>query len=216
MAINIPNTANSTTSINVPFTLGATQAITVMCWVYLPTLTPVAYRDIVTVDPNIYMQIFSDGTTMDFGTANDDHTGSALRANTWYHVCQVVVPTSTTSRQIYGYINGELNVNVLDGDTSVTYTAICVGNSVFSGYAFPLNGNIQNVRVWTRQLTPSEINDEMNSKTPVHKQALYTSCTFFSGTGADESGNNRVFTIGSAVVSAPGFINPYTRDKKNF
>lgn len=213
MAINIPNTANSTTSINVPFTYGATQAITIMCWVYLPTLTPVAYRDIITVDPNIFMQVFSDGTTMDFGTANNDHTGSALQANTWYHVCQVVVPTSTTSRQIYGYINGKLNVNVTDGDTSVTYTAVCAGNSVFSGYAFPLNGNIQNVRVWTRQLTPSEIVDEMNSKYPVHKQALFTSSSFYTETNADQSGNNNIFTVGSAITLASGFIKAFFKKK---
>jgi len=214
MSLFIPNTTNSTTSVNTPFTYSATQIITVMAWVYLPTLTPTNYRDIVTVDPNIYMQIYTDGTSIDFGTANHDHVGSPLRVNTWNHVCQVVVPTSTTSRQIYGYVNGQLNINVTDNDTSLTYTAICVGNSIFSSYVFPLNGNVQSVRVWTRQLTPNEIVDEMNSKYPVHKQALYAASPFFFSTLHDESGNGNIFTVGSAVSIGQGFINAYPKDKK--
>lgn len=47
-----------------------------------------AWRDIITVDPNIYMQIFSDGVSIDYGTANHDYTGNILTPGVWYHAAQ--------------------------------------------------------------------------------------------------------------------------------
>lgn len=215
MSAFFTTTTNSTNTINTPYTGSATQIMTVMAWIYLPTLTPTGvWRDIVTVDPNIYMQIYTDGTSIDFGTANHDHTGSALLANTWYHVAQVVVPTSTTSRQIYGYVNGQLNVNVTDGDTSVTCTAICAGSSIFSGYAYPLNGNARDVRVWTRQLSATDIVDEMRSQVPIHKPGLLLWLPLNDSLAVDKSGNN-VMTVGSAVTTQGGFIAPFISNKPN-
>ncbi len=210
-AVFTGTTGTATDLISTPYTGGPTQIITVMAWVFLPTLTPVAYRDIVTLDPNIYMQIYTDGTSIDFGTANDDHVGQALAANTWWHVCQVVIPTSTTSRQIMGYVNGALNVNVTDGDTSVAYTNICIGNSLFSTEAFPLNGIVQDVRVWQRQLSQREILDEMKSQIPIHNAGILLWLPLRKGLYPDESGNNNVITVGSAVTLGPGFVLPYPR-----
>lgn len=213
MSVAFNATANNTNIITVPYTGAATQVITLMCWFYTGSATPANYRDIVTVDPNIYMQLFSDGATIDFGTANHDHTGSVLATNTWYHLTQVVVPTSTTAREIYGYINGQLNVNVADADTSVTFTSICIGNSVFSAYAFPVNGSIKDVRIWTRQLSAVEINDEMSSSIPIHRPALYLWAPLDDNSHEDKSGNNNILTVGSAVTLAPGFIKTYPKKK---
>jgi hypothetical protein len=210
MSILFTTTTNNTNTINTPYTGSATQVMTIMAWIYLPTLTPTGvWRDIITVDPNIYMQIFTDGTSIDFGTANNDHVGQALAAGVWYHVAQVVVPTSTTSRQIYGYVNGQLNVNVTDTDTSVTYTAVCIGNSIFSTFIYPLNGNAKDVRVWTRQLSATDINDEIQSQVPIHTPGLLLWMPLNDNMTVDKSGNNHIMTVGSAVTIHGGFVAPF-------
>jgi hypothetical protein len=214
MAANFTTATNSTNIITTPYTGSATQNMTVMAWVYMNSNTASAnWKDIVTADPNIYMQIYTDGVSIDYGTANVDHNGDALLINTWYHVAQVVVPTSTTSRQIYGYLNGKLNVNVTDTDTSLTYTNICIGNSIFSSYVYPQNGNIKDVRVWTRQLSATEIVDEMLSSIPIHDPGLYLWVPLNDGNYLDKSGNNNVLTVGSAVTTNAGPLKPFP--KKN-
>jgi Concanavalin A-like lectin/glucanases superfamily len=217
VAANIPNTTSAAAIISVPFTASATQNMTLMCWAMCPVIgTPANYRDFVTVDPNIYMQLFSDGTTFDFGTANDNHLGPPMLAGIWYHVCQVVVPTSTTSRQIYGYVNGQLWVNVTDGDTFSTATAICIGNSIFSGYTFPLSGHVKDVKVWQRALTPQEIVDEMNTKYPIHWQALQLWAPLDDNLTSDKSGHLDTLTPGSGVTLASGPFKAYPWHKRVF
>jgi Concanavalin A-like lectin/glucanases superfamily len=215
VAANIPNVTNATAILSVPYAGPATQIMTVMCWARCPVIgTPANFRDFVTIDPNIFMQLFSDGATFDFGTANNNHLGPVMQAGVWYHVCQVVVPTSTTSRQIYGYVNGQLRVNVTDGDTSTTFTAICIGNSVFSGFAFPLSGNVKDVKVWQRQLTPQEIIDEMNTKYPIHWQALQLWCPLDDSLYPDKSGHFDTLTVGSGVTLGAGPFKPFNPPHK--
>jgi hypothetical protein len=217
MSVVFNTTTNNTNLINTAYTGPATQIITIMAWILAPVIgTPANYRDIIAVDPNIYMQLFSDGTSVDYGTQTIDHVGPALLANNWYHVCQVVVPTSTTNRQIYGYLNGQLVVNVNDTSTFSTYTNVCIGNSIFSGEAFPFSGSIRDVRVWQRQLTPTEIADEMNSKVSFHKEGLLFWAPFDDNARLDWSGNNTTFTVGSAVTIGPGRIHAYRSRRFNY
>ena len=217
MSVIFSTTQTSANTLNTPYTGSAIQPITVMAWIFTSEVgTPATYRDIVTADPNLYMQLWSDGTSIDYGTQHNDHVGPSLLANTWYHTCEVVVPTSTTSRQIYGYLNGQLVVNVADTDTSVTYTAICVGNSIFSSYVYPFNGWIRDVRVWTRQLTATEIVDEMLNKRSVHKQGLYVESPLDDNNYADLSGNNNLFTNGSAVTIGSGNIHAFAKKRRSF
>lgn len=219
MSVNLNTTTNNTNTINTPYTGPATQIMTVMAWIYFTSLTgatSTSWRDIVTVDPNIYLQLMNDGVSIDYGTANHDHTGDVLSTHTWYHVAQVVVPTSTTSRQIYGYLNGSLNVNVTDNDTSLTCTAVCVGNSVFSGYIYPFNGNIKDVRVWTRQLSATDIVNEMNSSVVIHKPGLLLHYPFDDTNVLDKSGNNHILTIGSALTHQSGIMKSYPKKRISF
>lgn len=211
MAASFNTTIGLTNIISTPYTGVGTQIITIMCWVYLNGATPANYRDIITIDPNIYMQIFTDGVSIDFGTANNDHVGQVLQTNTWYHVAQVIVPTSLIAREIYGYVNGKLNVNVADGDISIVFTNICIGSSIFSGEIFPLNGNVRDVRIWTRQLNATEIVDEMNSGIPVHKQSLLLWAPLDDNLRADKSGNNNVLTVGSAITLQSGPLKSFPK-----
>src|SRR5271165_1772532 len=219
MSVFLNTTTNNTNTINTPYTGSATQIMTVMAWVFITTTTGAStgsWRDIVTVDPNIYMQLYSDGVSIDYGTANHDHNGNVLNLNQWYHTAQVVVPTSATSRQIYGYLNGALNVNVTDNDTSLTCTNICIGNSIFSTYVYPINGSIKDVRVWTRQLSATDIVDEMNSSVPIHKPGLLFWMPLDDNKTIDKSGNNNVVTTGSAVTFGAGPMESFPKKRRSF
>jgi len=219
MSVNFTTTTNNTNTINTPYTGPATQVMTVMAWIYFTSLTGASgtsWRDIITVDPNIYLQLFNDGVSIDYGTANHDHNGPVLAADTWHHVAQVVVPTSTTSRQIYGYLNGALVVNVTDNDTSLTCTNICVGNSIFSTFIYPFNGNIKDVRVWIRQLSATDIVDEMNSSVVIHKPGLLFNFPFDDANVLDKSGNNHILTVGSAITRQSGIMKSFPKKRLSF
>lgn len=215
MAVTFSAVTGTTNIISVPFTGSALSNITCMCWFYLNGTTPVNWRDIIMVDPNIEMQIFSDGISMDYGTATTDHVGSVLQANTWYHAAQVVVPTSTTNRNMKGYLNGNLNVDVTDTATFSTYTTTSVGNSTFLSYNFPLNGSVRDVRIWTRALDATEVVEEMNSAIPVNKPGLLNWAPFDDNSTRDKSGNNNVWTPGSAVTIQQGPLRPFTARQRS-
>jgi hypothetical protein len=218
MSANFNTITTGTNIINIPYTGSATQVITVMAWVYITSTTGAAtgdWRDIITVDPNIYMQLYSDGISIDYGTQRDDHTANALLTDYWYHTAQVTVPTSATSRQIYGYLNGQLVVNVTDGDTFVTATNICIGNSIFSEYIYPFNGNIKDVRVWQRQLSATDIVDEMRSSVPIHKPDLFLWMPLDDNKTTDKSGNNNSVTAGSAITFKAGIMNAYPKKRRS-
>jgi len=216
VAVYFTTTTNNTNIIYTPYTGAATNIITVMCWVYLPTGAGSNYRDIITADPNIYLQFPNSGNQIDFGTAASDNLGPILNLDTWYHVAEVVVPTSTTARRIWGYVNGVLYVNVADTTTFSTYTNVCIGNSIFSNYTYPLTGKIKDVRVWTQQLIATGIVDEMRSAAPVRKPGLLLWMPLDDANTTDESGNDRVITVGSAVTLQSGPMMAYTKRKRPF
>jgi hypothetical protein len=210
MAANIPNTTTAVSLITTPCTFGATQSNTTMAWFNLPAATSAGtYRDIVDIDQQVYHQILNN--TIDYGTFNNDHTSNALNIGQWYHSCQVNVPTATTSRQIYGYLNGNLLVNVTDTDTWAAATTISIGNSAASAYAFPLNGFVRDVRVWNRALNAREILDEMNSRIPIHRAGLFLWVPLDDNLAVDKSGNNHILTVGSGITFAAGPIPPYVK-----
>jgi len=212
MAANFTTVTNSTNIITTPCVFGATQSNTTMAWFYLNGLTPTTYRDIVTIDQQVYHQVLNNA--IDYGTFGNDHVSSNLNANTWYHSVQVNVPTSTTSRQIYGYLNGELVVNVTDGDTWAASTLACIGSSPETGYTLPFNGNIKDVRIWNRALNAREILDEMNSRIPIHRAGLFLWVPLDDNLAVDRSGNNNVLTVGSEVTLQQGPMNTMVFPKK--
>jgi hypothetical protein len=211
MSIFIPN--DNTALIYTPIIgYSALQPMTVMCWAYLSGTTPVNWRDFVSLDPNIYLQTMNDGISIDFGTLTTDNVGQVLQANTWYHFAQVVVPTTTTSRQIYGYVNGKLNVNITDTSTFSTYTYITIGNSTQTVPGpYPLNGNVRDVRAWTRALNATDIVQEYNSGVVVNPEGLFSWTTFDDHIYEDKSGHGRNWTTSGSISIQAGPLRPFPK-----
>lgn len=210
MAAYVQNTTVAANSITTPCTFGATQNNTTMAWFMLPGATSVGtYRDIVDIDQQVYHQVLNNA--IDYGTFNNDHVSSALNIGQWYHTCQVNVPTATTSRQIYGYLNGELLINVTDTDTWAAATTISIGNSPATAFTLPLNGFVRDVRVWNRALNAREVVDEMNSRIPIHRAGLFLWVPLDDNLAVDKSGNNNVLTVGASILFAGGPLPPYPR-----
>lgn len=154
----------------------------------------------IVLQSNVYMQTFSDGVTMDFGTQTEDFLGQVLAINTWYHVCQVVVPTSTTSRRIYGYVNGKLQVNGLSTMTFSAYAAFTLGNSNFApAWTWALDGNLRDVKIWKRALGATEVVQEMRSSMPLHLPDLLVWTPLDDDLRSDRAGDGSlIWTPGGA------------------
>jgi len=182
----------------------ATTTLTMMCWGMIPVTTPSQslWRDFVKAEPNFVPQTYSDGVTMDFGTANHDWNGQVLAINTWYHITMVVIPSSTTAQQILGYVNGELQVNANNSETFNAYTGLSVGNTTSLGYTYALNGNVRDVRIWTRALTATEVGQEMCSSMPVHDQGLLAWWPLDDDLYTDRSGNGHILVASGSPAPA--------------
>jgi len=157
MSVFIPNVA--TTYLSTPFTLGAGADLTLMCWTYLSTASPAAYRNMIYASPNTGLSAYTDGVTFDVGTSATTNLGAVLPINTWIHVCQTVFSNgNASSHLITGYINGQQTVRVVDTTTLTTYADIGIGGDPNApGGTFPLNGNVRDARVWTRALSATEV-----------------------------------------------------------
>jgi hypothetical protein len=195
------NAANA--YISATYVTTATQPLTIMCRFNLPSIV-VRYRDIISLDPNITLQTFTDGITLNFGTGNSDNLGPLLAINTWYHAAYVCVPTSTTSRQIYGYLNGDLVVNVTDtASTFAATTRLVVGNNRVSTNA-GLQGQIRDVRVWNRALTATNILEEKNSVVPFNDEGLISFLPLDTSLVRDQGSSRFVWTNTAGVTLQHG------------
>ena len=88
---------------------------------------------------------------------------TTLQANTWYHVTGVY---NATTSELHVYLNGQLD----DGTQVGTVTAaqrnstanVNIGRRPISN-SFNFNGRIDDVRIYSRALTPAEIQTDMNT-----------------------------------------------------
>jgi hypothetical protein len=120
---------------------------------------------------------------------------------------------STTSRQIKGYVNGKQVVDVADTTTFVAYTGLVVGNLQSLPTTHYFNGNIRDLRIWTRELNALNVQAEYLSPAPVNTEGLIVWSPFDDDIYTDRSGNGRVWTpTGSpvlqfgSIVARPAYV----------
>ena len=175
MSIYIPNGANV---INSPWVAPATQNVTAMCWVYFPGAVSGFPRSIVhfqtTSTSGLALSTTNGAQTINFGAANQGNTGPGFSYGAWYHLTESIRALTTTNYFVRGYVNGQMQLYVNGTGTLGPITSVSLGNNTQSGpaNANPLVGNIRDFRMFTRELSPSEVQAEYNSSVPVNREGL--------------------------------------------
>ena len=105
---------------------------------------------------------------------------------------------------------GKSYVNTVGGTTEVdsgtvgvgTPDGITLGGRAPADSSEPFNGRLAHVRIWTAELSQSEIEAEWASSTPVRTSGLWASWPLTDSTDlTDHSGNGRNLTAGTTAVS---------------
>jgi hypothetical protein len=187
-----------------PATLPATQSLTLMCWVKLGT-NPSASRAILGAAPAFGAGYFgietnTDGLTpgLSVGTSSF-YSPYALQSSTWYHVCASIKSATTSSHLTQFYVNG---VQVLANQNNTTLFAAAYASftcgSLSTGYSTAqLVGWVQDVRIFTRVLTPKEVQIEMHAQFPV-RPGLFLHSDFYNDVRQDQSGVGHLWTLNGA------------------
>ena len=133
----------------------------------------------------IRFQTYKGNTAPSSATNTAQATSTAINTNTWYHV----VVTKTVGNAFKMYINNVLQaLAVLEGDLSLTpvYSSSNTVNIGAEQGAYFLNGKIDALNTWTKELTQSEITELYNSG----NGAQYIGDNFYKPTTNDALGTN--------------------------
>ena len=103
----------------------------------------------------------SDGTNQYY-----DYSGSLLTLGQWHHVCAVWNPNTTYAKFYLDGVDvgsqfGTTNASVGNSDNDVEFR---IGRNIegVSYYDYYFNGKMANVAMWTRELSPEEVQSIMN------------------------------------------------------
>jgi glucose/arabinose dehydrogenase len=153
--VNIPNSAS----------LQLTTGMTLEAWVK-PTVVPINWADIIYKDNDNYLLTASTdqariGAVVTAGGVDQALTGAtALSSGLWTHVA-----ATYDGVNLKVYANGNLENTVpLTGNITVSTNPVTIaGDTRFSQY---FNGTVDEVRIYNRPLTQTEIQSDMNTPLP--------------------------------------------------
>jgi hypothetical protein len=148
----------------------------------------------------------SDGT-------NDyyDYSGSLLTLGQWHHVCAVWNPSTTYAKF---YLDGVdvgrqfnlTNANVGNSDNT-SELRIGRASSGYTNYYF--DGKMANVAMWTRELSPEEVQSVMNKSysqlNGVEKTSLVSWWALDSASNTNGAVDSQTETLGSELTTNGGF-----------
>jgi len=135
----------------------------------------------------------------------------SLSAGTWYHLAGT---WNNSSKTMNVYQNGT-NIGSCAGNSEQIVTgradefdvgAFYSDNSVNPGHEFYLNGLMKDARVWTKELSATEVSNLYSSPCAVPTTNLL-SWWKFAGNANDSMGNNNLAVVNSPTYEADG---PYT------
>lgn len=186
---------SSTVSLGTPAKANVSTGLTISSWIKLANTTgqkAIVSKWIgVTASDQYLFMINGNKTFLAIGNSStpaNGYTGTAsLVANTWYHV----VATWDTSGRHQTYINGVLDVDAVSSTfntiNSTSSTALHIGSQNNSSRFF--YGGIDDVQLFNRKLSPTEILDLYNAPNPI-VNGLVSKYSFDGGSAVDEVSNN--------------------------
>lgn len=195
MSVYTPNTGGAylTTS----FTGDAGQNMTMMGWALIGTPNPVNFRNFFAAVPGWDVGTEADGVTVHIASPGfAGATGPVLAPNVWYHVAATIycIGGANNNRVMNLFINGEQAINSVQVNAINPYTAFQVGQGVS---AYPMVGNVRDMRIFLETLPPQAVVREMQSAHPIYPH-LWAWSTFDTDLYTDKSGNGHLWTQNTA------------------
>ena len=173
------------------------------------TVEPIIRIRNTSTDKAIYNLWYSEGSNnIVFHTTNEANnqisvSSNVISQNRWYHVCGVY---NGSYCLLYMNSNSEGTPAVQTGNLDSTGGDLFIGYYGTSIHFF--NGTIDNVRIYSRDLSPDEVYDlwEMNASDYITNYTSVTdsACTF---TTVSNTNNSYVFKAnGTTIIAAPTYI----------
>jgi alpha-tubulin suppressor-like RCC1 family protein/GH43 family beta-xylosidase len=142
------------------------------------------------------------------GTGNGLQGTTALNDGNWHHLAMVV---SRSQNQIRLYVDGTAEAtvnNAVIGTYNVSSTAdMLIG--VERTLGAPINGNIDEVRVWNAARTTCELNTYRSSEIPGTATGLVANYHFNQGYAASANSTVTTLTNASGVAGNDGTLNNF-------
>lgn len=164
------------------------------------------------------MNMSGTGTPSNISTAG--YSANSIADGTWHHIALVI--DASSNRTMYGYIDGVL------ANTGKTFTTITsdfsnalsfvVGATSDASNSFKWAGQIDNIRVWNKAMTPTELQTDMATIINIPKTDLLAAWDFENITGTsvpDVSGNNHTATLFGSPTTSNAFPMVLTLDGVN-
>ncbi|MDP2384948.1 MAG: LamG-like jellyroll fold domain-containing protein [Bacteroidota bacterium] len=193
-------TGASTIELGSPSKANVSTGLTISSWIKLANVSgqkAIVSKWIgVTANDQYLFMINGNKTFIAVGNPSNVANGysgtTSLVANTWYHI----VATWDNSGRHQTYVNGVLDVDVVNTAFSTingtSATALYIGSQ---GSNRLFNGAIDDVQLFNRKLTPSEILDLYNAPNPI-VNGLVSKYSFDTGGAVDEVSNNDAVGLG--------------------
>jgi hypothetical protein len=156
--------------------------------------------------PDTGVRTFGIAVSPDGASFAQRYSQTVLALNTWYHVAGVYDAAAQT---LDIYVNGVPDDGALTGTVPAAQVIPAGVNASIGqragGYFF--NGVIDNLRIYNRALSATEVQSDMNTPVSAAVAGLVAAYSFNEGAGptvSDFSGNNNTGTINGAVWTASG------------
>jgi Concanavalin A-like lectin/glucanases superfamily len=141
-------------------TLPTTTAVTISMWVLAYSVKYMDMFDL--LDTAGIWMVFNTGNVMGIALQNPGPIAPSYAINTWYNVVQLC--DSSQSHQVY--VNGVWqgnNTTGLSGYTGLSLSTARIGNVDGDRASEYWNGEIANLSIWNRALTPQEISNNFQT-----------------------------------------------------
>ncbi|HYU06854.1 MAG TPA: Ig-like domain-containing protein, partial [Thermoplasmata archaeon] len=206
-------TGASANRVLVPSTpwLNLTGGFTILVWVYPTTTTQTSGAGIVAKgygnSASYILDVVTSGSSKVFrayvgGSTYEAKSTTAIAANTWYQVAAVYDPTAGTV-QLYVNLNAPVLRTAVPAISTNSHD-LSIGSresSSTSGYDLSFKGRLDEVQIWDRPLTLSQIRSLYNATTASYRARLDFETRTSAGQLFDFSGTyHRGVVTGTSVV----------------
>ena len=154
-AVSLTNTAGSPSSNYISVTYALPTTFTVSLWFQTPTPSQTsgvfyAAPNISNVNGAVHIYTYASSLYCAYNNIVNNGAGYAISANTWYHA----LLTYNSGSSIL-YVNGSQSGNTITGTNSKS--GITIGGSIDGGGNYPFTGYVDDLRIYNRILTGTEI-----------------------------------------------------------